>query len=107
MYFTQMFDEIPFRPPYFKDPAGMRQIRDYKHMLAVLNRIFGRAPEWTDAAYGAGVVGVPVCAIFDFPMGTARSVSSFLSFDISCADREQWTCSLPGSGRQQNAEEGP
>lgn len=72
MYFQQMFDEIPKKAPYYKDPTGMKQIRDYREMLHVLNHVLTRAPEWTDAAAGAGVVGVPMCAIFDFPMGTPR-----------------------------------
>lgn len=72
MYFVQMFEEIPRKHPYWRDPTGSRQIRDYNHMLRVLNHIVTRAPEWTDAAEGAGVVGVPMCAIFDYPMATAR-----------------------------------
>jgi phosphatidylserine decarboxylase len=38
----------------------------------VLNHIFSTAPEWTDAAESVGMVGVPLCAIFDYPMGTPR-----------------------------------
>lgn len=73
MYFTSMFDEIPQKPPYDKDPTGTRpQIRDYETLLQVLNHIVTRAPEWTDADYAVGVVGVPMCAVFDYPMGTAR-----------------------------------
>lgn len=72
MYFMQMFDEIPRKKPYWKDPTGAKAIRDYKHMLQVLNHIFTTAPEWTDAAESVGVVGVPCCAILDWPMGTAR-----------------------------------
>jgi phosphatidylserine decarboxylase len=43
-------------------------------MLQVLNHIFTTAPEWTDAAESVGMVGVPLCAIFDYPMGTPRYV---------------------------------
>lgn len=46
MYFSAMWEEIPNRPPYEKDPTGKKQIRDYQHMLQVLNHVFGRAPEW-------------------------------------------------------------
>ena len=66
MYFTEMWDEVPHKPPYNKDPTGNSQIRDYQHMLQVLNHVFGRAPEWTDAAAGVGMVGVPMCAILDY-----------------------------------------
>lgn len=72
MYFTQMFEEIPKKPPYWNDVTGRPQVRDWKHMLAVLNHIVTRAPEWTDADEAVGVVGVPMCAIFDWPMGTPR-----------------------------------
>ena len=72
MYFSEMFDEIPHKHPYWRDPAGTKQIRDYEHMLQVLNHIVTRAPEWTDAAESVGVVGVPMNAILDYPMGTAR-----------------------------------
>jgi hypothetical protein len=66
MYFTSMWDEVPRKKPYDKDPTGtMRQIRDYQHMLELLNHIFGRAPEWADAAAGVGMVGVPMVSVFD------------------------------------------
>ena len=42
MYFTEMWDEIPHKPPYNKDPTGKSQIRNYKHMLEVLNHVFVR-----------------------------------------------------------------
>ncbi|KAK4111516.1 hypothetical protein N656DRAFT_733262 [Canariomyces notabilis] len=83
MYFTEMWDEIPKKPPYTRDPAGGSQIRDYNHMLQVLNHVFGRAPEWTDAAASAGVVGVPMCAIFDYAMGTPSGHAAFLDPDVN------------------------
>lgn len=72
MYFVQMFDEVPQKQPYLRDPAGHKQVRDYPHMLQVLNHIVTRAPEWTKTAAAMGVVGVPMCAVFDYPMGTPR-----------------------------------
>ncbi|UNI22491.1 Phosphatidylserine decarboxylase [Purpureocillium takamizusanense] len=83
MYFVQMFEEIPRKHPYWRDPTGSRQIRDYDHMLRVLNHIVTRAPEWTDAAEGAGVVGVPMCALFDYPMATASGHAAFLDPDVN------------------------
>lgn len=74
MYFVQMFDEIPRRHPYTRDPTGTRQIRDYHHLLRVLNHVVRRAPEWTDAAESVGIVGVPMCALLDYPMATPRCV---------------------------------
>jgi phosphatidylserine decarboxylase len=85
MYFIQMFEEIPNKRPYWKDPTGTKQIRDYQHMLQVLNHIVSRAPEWTDAAESAGVVGVPFCAILDYPMGTPSGYAAFLDPDVNKA----------------------
>jgi len=83
MYFNEMWDEVPRKPPYNKDPTGKSQIRDYHHMLAVLNHIFGRAPEWTDAAANVGMVGVPLCALLDFAMGTPSGHAAFLDPDVN------------------------
>ncbi|KFA54632.1 hypothetical protein S40293_02230 [Stachybotrys chartarum IBT 40293] len=83
MYFTQMFEEIPSKHPYNKDPTGSKQIRDYQHMLDVLNHIVTRAPEWTDAAESVGVVGVPMNAIFDWPMGTPSGHAAFLDPEVN------------------------
>ncbi|KAB5536196.1 Phophatidylserine decarboxylase-domain-containing protein [Coniochaeta sp. 2T2.1] len=83
MYFREMWDEIPRRPPYNRDPTGKSQIRDYHHMLDVLNHVFTRAPEWTDAAEAAGMVGVPLCAVFDYAMGTPSGHAAFLDPDVN------------------------
>ncbi|KAK3689653.1 Phophatidylserine decarboxylase-domain-containing protein [Podospora appendiculata] len=83
MYFSEMWDEIPNKAPYDKDPTGHSQIRDYKHMLQVLNHVFGRAPEWTDAAAGVGMVGVPMAAIFDYAMGTPSGHAAFLDPEVN------------------------
>jgi phosphatidylserine decarboxylase len=83
MYFTEMWDEIPNKAPYQNDPTGESQIRDYRHMLQVLNHVFGRAPEWTDAAASVGMVGVPMAAIFDYAMGTPSGHAAFLDPDVN------------------------
>ncbi|KIH94520.1 phosphatidylserine decarboxylase [Sporothrix brasiliensis 5110] len=83
MYFTAMWDEVPHRRVYQRDPTGSRQIRDYMHMLDVLNHVFGRAPEWTNAAQSVGMVGVPLCAIFDYVMGTPSGHAAFLDPDVN------------------------
>ncbi|KAJ7121525.1 phosphatidylserine decarboxylase family protein [Mycena epipterygia] len=83
MYFTEMWDEIPRKPKYAKDPTGKRQIRDYVHMLDVLNHVLTKGPEWTDAAAGVGMVGVPIVGIFDYVMGTPSGHSAFLDPDVN------------------------
>lgn len=83
MLFTQMWDEVPVKKPYNKDPTGHKAIRDYGHMLAVLNHVFSRAPEWTDAAESVGMVGVPMCAIFDYAMATPSGHAAFLDTEVN------------------------
>ena len=83
MYFREMWDEVPNKPPYNKDPTGGSQIRDYEHMLQILNHIFTQAPEWTDAAESVGMVGVPMVAIFDYVMGTPSGHAAFLDPDVN------------------------
>ncbi|KAK4550731.1 hypothetical protein LTR36_000310 [Oleoguttula mirabilis] len=83
MYFNSMFDEVPVKKPYNKDPTGHKQIRDYHHMLEILNHTFTTAPHWTDAAANVGMVGVPMCAIFDYPMGTASGYAAFLDPEVN------------------------
>ncbi|KAH0595046.1 hypothetical protein MHUMG1_07345 [Metarhizium humberi] len=69
MYFVQMFDEIPRRHPYWRDPTGGKQIRDYEHMLQVLNHIVTRAPEWTEAAESVGVTPESAEVLGDHGLG--------------------------------------
>ena len=83
MLFNSMFTEVPVKKPYDKDPTGHRQIRDYHHMLEVLNHTFGSAPYWSDAAAHVGMVGVPMCAILDYPMGTASGYAAFLDPEVN------------------------
>ncbi|KAK0255358.1 hypothetical protein B0A54_03158 [Friedmanniomyces endolithicus] len=83
MYFNSMFEEVPRRDPYNKDPTGHRQIRDYHHMLEVLNHTFNSAPYWTDASAHVGMVGVPMCAVFDYPMGTPSGYAAFLDPEVN------------------------
>ena len=45
MLFNQMFTQVPHRPPYNKSPTGKPQVRDYHHMLHLINAIMTKAPE--------------------------------------------------------------
>jgi phosphatidylserine decarboxylase len=68
MLFHQMFEEVPKKAPYNKDPTGKPQVRDYRHMLT-------HAPEFNQS----GLVGCPINTIFDWPMGTAAGFAAFLN----------------------------
>jgi phosphatidylserine decarboxylase len=75
MLFSQMFEQVPRRPPYDKDPTGKRQVRDYQHMLQLLNAIMTHAPQFDQT----GLVGCPINTIFDWSMGTAAGMAAFLN----------------------------
>ncbi|MFH1161159.1 MAG: phosphatidylserine decarboxylase family protein [bacterium] len=75
MLFHQMFDQVPRKAPYNHDPTGKPQVRDYLHMLELINHIITKAPEFNET----GLVGFPVNAILDWPMGTEAGASAFLN----------------------------
>jgi phosphatidylserine decarboxylase len=75
MLFNQMFEQVPRRPPYDRDPTGKPQVRDYRHMLQLLNTIMTHAPEFDQT----GLVGCPINTIFDWSMGTAAGMAAFLN----------------------------
>ncbi len=75
MLFHQMFEQIPKKPPYNKDPTGKPQVRSYQHMLQLLNTIMTHAPEFNES----GLVGCPINTIFDWSMGTAAGFTAFLN----------------------------
>lgn len=79
MLFTKMFQQIPRKPPYFKDPVGQRQVRDYQHMLQLINRVLTQAPEFNKTE----LVGCPFNAILDWPMGTPAGTSAFLNDKVN------------------------
>ena len=66
MLFHQMFEQVPRKPPYNKDPTGAPEVRNYQVMLQCFNAIMTRAPEYNRT----GLVGFPINAILDWPMGT-------------------------------------
>lgn len=75
MLFNQMFTQVPRKPPFENDPTGKPQIRDYYHMLQVMNRVMVMAPEFNKT----GLVGFPINAILDWPMGTPAGATAFLN----------------------------
>jgi phosphatidylserine decarboxylase len=75
MLFSQMFEQVPKRPPYDRDPTGKPQVRDYLQMLQLLNTIMTHAPEFDET----GLVGCPINTIFDWSMGTAAGMAAFLN----------------------------
>lgn len=62
--FQMMFDEIPLKD--VDTPAGTPQVRDVHQLLLVLNHIIQHAPKFNTT----GLVGTPINAVLDYPMGT-------------------------------------
>lgn len=74
MLFHQMFDDLPDTAQFRTTPANTPQVRDYKQMLALMSATLTTAPEFNTT----GMVGFPINAILDWPMGTAAGFAAFL-----------------------------
>lgn len=84
MLASAMFDEVPTKPPYDKDPVGNKQVRNYKHMLQLFACIATNlAPEWSETEYGVGLIGFPFNAILDWPMATPSGYAFFLEPEVN------------------------
>ena len=79
MLFNQMFAQVPHTPSFNTDPTGKPQIRNYHKMLRVLNRLMTKAPEFNTT----GLVGFPINAILDWPMGTPAGTEAFLDKKVN------------------------
>jgi phosphatidylserine decarboxylase len=93
MYFHLMFDEVPHTPAFDETPLGRPQIRDYEQMLALINGILTTAPAFNRT----GLVGFPINAILDWPMGTEGGFAAFLNDDVNAAFKailNQWAVFL-------------
>jgi phosphatidylserine decarboxylase len=71
MLFSTMLTQVPFR----KTPTHEPQVRTVEKMLALFNHVMTHAPEYNDT----GLVGFPINAILDWPMGTHAGFAAFLN----------------------------
>ncbi|WP_392420381.1 phosphatidylserine decarboxylase family protein [Edwardsiella piscicida] len=78
MLFTQMFDQVSEKD-HPLSPVGLPQVRDYQHMLALMNVIMTHAPEFDES----GLVGFPFNAILNWSMATQGGWSGFLDARIN------------------------
>ncbi|KAL8826834.1 MAG: hypothetical protein Q9191_003553 [Dirinaria sp. TL-2023a] len=81
-----MFTEVPEKPPYNHDPEFDPQVRDFRHMLRLLDHIMDSAPKWSQIANKVGLIGFPISAIIEWPMCTSSGNAFFLRPDVN----EQW-----------------
>jgi phosphatidylserine decarboxylase len=79
MLFDQIFDQVPKQGSFDRDPTGRPQIKNYRQMLRVMNRILTMAPEFNRT----GLVGFPINAILDWPMGTPAGTVVFLNEKVN------------------------
>jgi phosphatidylserine decarboxylase len=79
MLFHQMFEQIPHRSRFHDDPTGRPQVRDYNLMLKLISSILKTAPEFNKT----GLVGFPINAILDWPMGTSGGFAAFLNDKVN------------------------
>ncbi len=79
LLFHQMFEEIPAKAQFRADPMGAPQITDYMQMLALINTVLTTAPTFNTT----GLVGFPINAILDWPMGTPAGFTAFLNDKVN------------------------
>jgi phosphatidylserine decarboxylase len=79
MLFHLMFSQVPNKPPFNKDPNGKPQVKSYLVMIYLINSIIKKAPEFNKSE----LVGVPINAILDWPMGTSAGFSAFLNEKVN------------------------
>lgn len=72
-----MFNEIPLK--YKNTPIGTPQVRDYNHMLQLINGILQKPMEFNTT----GLVGFPINAILDWPMATAAGYVFFMNEKVN------------------------
>ena len=79
MLFSQMFDQVPHHESFSKDPTGKPQIKNYRQMLQLMNQILITAPDFDET----GLVGFPINAVINWPMGTPAGTSVFLNEKVN------------------------
>lgn len=83
LLFSSMFEQIPRKKQYRSDPYGQRQVRDYKHMLKIVNHLIASPPYWSKYSHKHGIVGLPINAVLDWPMGTPSGFAAFLDPEVN------------------------
>ena len=79
MLFHLMFSQVSHKHPFNEDPLGKPQVRSYLVMILLINNIISKAPEFNKSE----LVGVPINAILDWPMGTRAGFTAFLNEKVN------------------------
>ena len=75
-----MYQDIPDN---YSDPSGQPVIRSYTQMLQVMNHLITVAPVWNEHENEVGLVGLPMHALVDWPMGTFHGFGFFLDPQVN------------------------
>ncbi|EXJ70834.1 uncharacterized protein A1O5_05824 [Cladophialophora psammophila CBS 110553] len=81
---SDMFTQIP--PAYQNDPTGKPQVRDFETMLGLVDMILKEGPQWFDVQdppTAMGLIGFPINAILDWPMGTLAGYLFFTDTQVN------------------------
>lgn len=79
MLFRQIFDQVPASYRGGLDSNGRPQVRNYQQMLALFNEILTQAPSFSED----GLLGCPINAILDWPLGTSSGEVLFLHRSVN------------------------
>ena len=85
MHVSSMFEQVPTTAPYDFDGLGRPQLRDYRHMLQVMNMMMTSAPKWDASVHNVGWIGFPLNVILNWPMSTPSGKAFFLDERVNSA----------------------
>lgn len=77
MFFSEMFSQVSRERK--TSPGNLPQVRDYHHMLSMINVVMTHAPDFDET----GLVGCPFNAIFDWSMATRAGWAAFLNDKVN------------------------
>ncbi|KAI7350484.1 hypothetical protein KC354_g12847 [Hortaea werneckii] len=83
-YANQMFVEVPnkYKAPYNETPVGKPELRNFSDFLVLLDHIIHEGPGWfdkRDPPTANDLIGFPITAALDWPLGTIAGHEFFLS----------------------------
>ncbi|TDZ36585.1 L-tryptophan decarboxylase [Colletotrichum trifolii] len=73
---------------YLRDPTGHSAIRDFDEFILVMNFVIESGPSFhtfQESSTAAGLIGFPVNALLDWPMGTVSGYEFFLDSQVNMA----------------------
>ena len=79
-----MYQDMPDNYP---DPGG-QSVRSYTQMLQVMNQLLTVAPVWGEHENEIGLVGLPMLALIDWPLGTFYGLGFFLDPQVNAIPKK-------------------